>query len=99
LSKRDYLNSLEALKGRDFIGVAGEFLGGSFGAAAGVASAGPAASFVGVSTLLGSSTLGTLLGGICNFYANWMGVRLRSCNRGFGICVHKTMHIWGRKRY
>jgi hypothetical protein len=64
LSKEDYLKSLAALKGRDSFGVAGEFLGTTAGAAAGFASAGVSASLAGASTILGSSTLGTLLGGI-----------------------------------
>ena len=64
LSKEDYLNALDKLKGRDRIGVTGEVLATSIAGAGGVAAAGTIASAAGASTLLGSSALGTVLGGV-----------------------------------
>ncbi len=63
-SKKDYLMALEKLKSRDKVGVAGELLTSAFSASAGAVSAGTLASIGGASTLLGSSTLGTILGGV-----------------------------------
>ncbi len=63
-SKEEYLSALEKLKGRDNVGVAGEILSSAFSASAGAVSAGALASFAGVGTILGSSTLGTVLGGV-----------------------------------
>ena len=64
LTESDYRNAIEKLKGRDRVGLAGE-VGVTAGAAvAGAASAGAIASSVGATTLLGSSTLASALGGI-----------------------------------
>jgi len=63
LSKEEYLLALDKLKSRDKIGVAGELLSTAFTASAGAVSAGTIASLAGASTILGSSTLGTVLGG------------------------------------
>jgi hypothetical protein len=65
----DLLTSEEAqaidwLGGRDKLGLVGDGLGVMGGAASGAAAAGTAASIAGATTILGSTTLGGLLGGI-----------------------------------
>lgn len=66
LTKLEYQNALLKIKesGRDKIGLFGEVLGISIGTAGGAAVAGTVATFAGAATLLGSSTLGSILGGI-----------------------------------
>jgi hypothetical protein len=63
ISKADYLRALVKLKEKDKVGVVGEFLSTATAASAGALSAGAVATFAGASTILGSSSLGTLLGG------------------------------------
>ena len=65
-TKLEYQNALRKIKesGRDKIGLFGEALGLGLGAAGGAAVAGKVAIIAGASTLLGSSTLGSIFGGI-----------------------------------
>lgn len=62
--KEQYLKALGKLEGRDAVGRAGELLGSAGGAAAGAAAAGTIASAAGATTLLGSTTLAGVLGGV-----------------------------------
>ena len=64
-SNHEHLNqAIEKLKGKDKIGVLGEVLSGVGGGAAGAAAAGSIASAAGASTLLGSTSLASALGGV-----------------------------------
>ena len=54
----------EKLAGRDRIGVAGDVLVTTAGAAAGAAAAGTVAAAAGASTIAGSTILGSVLGGV-----------------------------------
>ncbi|HRG46206.1 MAG TPA: hypothetical protein PLG41_08400 [Leptospiraceae bacterium] len=65
-TKLEYQNALLKIKesGRDKIGLFGEALGLGIGTAGGAAVAGTVATVAGASTLLGSTTLGSVLGGI-----------------------------------
>lgn len=56
--------AVESLQGKDKVGQAGELLGMASGAVAGTAIAGAAAGAAGATTLLGSSTLAGVLGGV-----------------------------------
>ena len=60
----EYNKALEKLKGRDKVGVLGDVLGVGAGIASGVAASGGIAGAAGASTLLGSSALGSLAGGV-----------------------------------
>ena len=60
----DVERSLKALEGNDRVGTAGEVAGVAGGAAAGAAAAGAVAGALGGTTLLGSSTLASVLGGV-----------------------------------
>lgn len=62
--REKYVAALEKLKGRDRVGWAAEVAATGASAATGFAMSGAVASAFGASTLLGSSTLGTLLGGV-----------------------------------
>lgn len=66
LSNDQYIQALEKMKNspRDRVGILGELGVTVIGAGAGVAASGAIATAVGASTLLGSSTMGSLLGGI-----------------------------------
>jgi alanine dehydrogenase len=66
LSNEQYIQALEKMKNspRDRVGILGELSATAIGAGAGVAAAGTIATAAGASTLLGSSTLGSLLGGV-----------------------------------
>ena len=57
-------DAIEKLKGKDKVGVLGEVLSGAGGAAGGAAAAGTLASAAGASTLLGSTSLASALGGV-----------------------------------
>lgn len=57
-------SAIEQLKGKDKVGVAGESLATAGGVAAGAAAAGSIASAAGATTLLGSSTLAGVFGGV-----------------------------------
>jgi hypothetical protein len=63
-NNEDIARSLTVLKGRDRLGIAGNVAGVVGGAAGGAAAAGAIAGALGGTTLLGSSTLGSLLGGV-----------------------------------
>ncbi|MDH4562308.1 hypothetical protein [Pseudomonas sp. BN411] len=56
--------AIEKMRGRDKLGLAGEHLAAAGGTAAGVAAAGTIASAAGVTTLLGSTSLAGVLGGV-----------------------------------
>jgi len=60
----DIKQAIKKLRGKDKLGVTGETLGVAGSAAAGAAAAGSIASALGVTTLLGSSSLASVLGGI-----------------------------------
>ena len=80
--------AIELLKGRDRVGVAGELVGTGVAAAGGAAASGAIASAFGATTLLGSSTVGSLLGGV--FVAStpmgWVvGSALAAGAVGYGI--------------
>lgn len=63
-SKAQYEKALGKLEGRDVIGRAGELLVSAGGAVAGASAAGAIASAAGATTLLGSTTLAGVLGGV-----------------------------------
>lgn len=63
-SENERKKALEKLEGRDKVGVTGEALSTVAGAAAGTSVAGTVASMAGASTLLGSSTIGSIAGGV-----------------------------------
>lgn len=60
----DIQRVIEKLKSRDKVGVSGEVITTAGGVAAGVAASGAIASAAGASTLLGSSTLASIFGGV-----------------------------------
>lgn len=60
----DVERALKSLEGKDRLGTAGEVAGVAGGTAAGVAAAGAVAGALGGTTLLGSSTLASVLGGV-----------------------------------
>jgi hypothetical protein len=60
----DLQGALEILEGRDRVGRFAEWLAAAAGVAGGAAAAGPLATYFGASTLLGSTALGSALGGI-----------------------------------
>ena len=66
LSIDEYINALEKMKKspRDRVGVLGELGATGLGGLAGVGIAGTTASAAGIATVFGSSTLGSILGGI-----------------------------------
>ena len=66
LSEKEYVSALEKMKRspRDRIGVLGELGVTGLGAAAGAAVSGAAAGAAGAATLAGSTTLGSILGGV-----------------------------------
>lgn len=59
-----YVLALEKLKGRDRVGIAGEIAATGIGTAAGFAASASVASAFSATTLLGSSTLASVLGGV-----------------------------------
>ena len=65
-TKLEYQNALLKIKesGRDKIGLFGEALGFGIGTVGGIGLAGTVASVAGASTLLGSTTLASILGGV-----------------------------------
>lgn len=63
-SPADVERSLKTLEGKDRLGTAGEVAGIAGGAAGGAAAAGAVAGALGGTTLLGSSTLASVLGGV-----------------------------------
>lgn len=63
-STNDIEGAIRKLKGRDKLGRAGEILGTAGSAAAGASAAGAIAGAAGASTLLGSTTLASVLGGV-----------------------------------
>lgn len=63
-SARDIENAIRNLTGRDRLGKLGGILGTTGGVAAGASAAGAIAGAAGVSTLLGSTTLASALGGV-----------------------------------
>ncbi len=96
-SNEDYIRALEKLKGRDRIGVFGELIGTGVGAASGVAASGAIAGAAGASTLFGSSTLGSLLGGvfITSTPVGWVvGAAMAAAAIGYGIT--KAAHSGGK---
>jgi len=66
LSADDYIKALEKMKNspRDRIGILGELGATGLGGLAGIGIAASAASAAGVATIAGSTTLGTILGGV-----------------------------------
>lgn len=64
ISKAQYEKALRKLKGKDAVGRAGEVLGSAGGAVAGASAAGAIAAAAGATTLLGSTTLAGVLGGV-----------------------------------
>jgi len=64
IGETDMERALSILEGRDAIGRLAEWLATVAGAAGGAAAAGPLATYFGASTLLGSTALGGLLGGV-----------------------------------
>jgi hypothetical protein len=87
-SEADRKRALASLQGRDRIGKAAEAASVATGVGAGVAVSGSVASAFGASTLLGSSTLGSVLGGV--FVAatpvGWaLGSAVAGCALGYGI--------------
>jgi len=66
LSNEEYVQALEKMKNspRDRVGTVGEFVGTVIGVTGGGAASGKIAALFGANTLLGSSTLAKLLGGI-----------------------------------
>lgn len=64
LPKDSYLYALSKLKGNDLVGLSGDALAIALGAAGGAAVSGTVAGVAGASTILGSSALGSALGGV-----------------------------------
>lgn len=64
ITATDLERALSILEGRDAIGRFAEWLAATAGVAGGAAAAAPLATYFGASTLLGSTALGSLLGGV-----------------------------------
>jgi len=66
LTRSEYIKALESLRksGRDKVGLFGGMISTGIGTTGGIAASGMIASAAGASTFLGSSTLGSLLGGV-----------------------------------
>lgn len=66
LTKEEYIKALDKMKKspKDRVGILGELGATGLGGIAGVGLAGAAASATGVATIFGSSTLGSILGGV-----------------------------------
>lgn len=66
LTAEEYINALEKMKksSRDRVGILGELGATGLGGVAGAGLAGAAASAAGLATIFGSSTLGSILGGV-----------------------------------
>ncbi|MBF0282537.1 MAG: hypothetical protein HQM07_08255 [Zetaproteobacteria bacterium] len=90
-------NAINKLKNRDKVGVTGEILGVVGGAAAGAAAAGTVAAAAGATTILGSTTLGSVLGGvfIASTPVGWViGSAAAAAALGYGIT--KLVHSGGK---
>jgi hypothetical protein len=90
LSVDDYIEALEKVKNspKDRVGILGDLSATSLGGIAGAGVAGTAASIAGATTLLGSSTLGTILGGvfITTTPIGWItGLSILGGAAGYGI--------------
>ena len=83
--------ALDKLKGRDRVGVMGEGAALLGGAGAGAALAGSAAGMAGATTLLGSTSLASLLGGVRYDHSDWLGGRV-CCGSGSRWLRHCKTH-------
>lgn len=87
-------SAIEKLKGRDKVGVVSEYASTAGGIAAGAVVASKVAAVAGASTLFGSTTLATALGGLLRcLYPRWMGNWFRCARRHCCLCTKQDGSI------